>query len=125
MSVPTVHAFVSDLGQKSGWDAVSINRLQLAAEEALVVMLEKSDGSAETRQLRIEARAGDGAIETDVVVAPRGSNLEDALPVAALGTAPPEEVLPFRILASIVDDFRHQQFHGIDFVTLRVRSRTA
>jgi xanthine permease XanP len=124
-SVPSVHEFVSSLGQSSGWDAMSINRLQLAAEEALVVMLERSNGSSEDRTLRIEARAAEGAIELDVVVAPRDANLEDALPMAALGTAPPEEVLPFRILASIVDDFRHQQFHGIDFVTLRVRSRAS
>jgi hypothetical protein len=33
-------------------------------------------------------------------------------------------VLPFRILASIVDEFRHQQNHGIDFGTFRVRGRT-
>jgi xanthine permease XanP len=124
-SVPAVHEFVTALGQVAGWDAASINRLQLAAEEALVVMLEKSDDPGSVRQLRIEAREADGVIELDVIVAPRGTNLEDAMPVAALGTAPPEEVLPFRILASIVDDFRHQQFHGIDFITLRVRSRTA
>jgi len=124
-SVPAVHDFVDAQGRRAGWNAASINRLQLAAEEALVVMLEKSGDPTATRQLRIEARAGDGAIELDVVVAPRGTNLADALPLAALGDARPEEVLPFRILASIVDDFRHQQFHGIDFVTLRVRSRAA
>jgi len=125
-SVPAVHDFVEALGRRAGWNAASINRLQLAAEEALVVMLEKSgDSVAVTRQLRIEARASDGAIELDIIVAPRGINLEDQLPLAALANAPPEEVLPFRILASIVDDFRHQQFHGIDFVTLRVRSRAA
>ena len=118
------HALAAALGQRIGWEAGSINRLQLAAEEAIVVMLDKSDAAAPVRQLRLEAREEEGAIELDVVVAPRGANLEDALPLAMLGTAPPEDVLPFRILASIVDDFRHQQFHGIDFVTLRVRGRT-
>ena len=76
-------------------------------------------------ELRIEARHDDGEIELDIIVAPRDTNLEDALPHAVRGNAPPEEALPFRILASIVDDFRHQQFHGIDFVTLRISSRKA
>jgi NCS2 family nucleobase:cation symporter-2/xanthine permease XanP len=121
-SVPGVHEFIDSLGRRVGWDPSAINRMQLAAEETIVIMLEKAtDGPA--RQLRIEARQDEGAIELDIVVAPRGTNLEDALPHAMRSSAPPEEVLPFRILASIVDDFRHQQYHGIDFVTLRVSGR--
>lgn len=118
-SVPIVHEFVERLGQRTGWDSAAIQRLQLAAEETMVIMLDRMSAD-DKRQLRIEARRDDATIELDVIVAPRDINLEDALPHAIRGNAPPEEVLPFRILSSIVDDFRHQQFHGIDFLTLRV-----
>ena len=121
-SVPEVHAFVERAGKRSGWDASAINRLQLAAEEALVIMIDRMAAS-DQRQVRIEARHDDGQIELDIICAPRDTNLEDALPHAVRGNAPPEEALPFKILASIVDDFRHQQFHGIDFVTLRISGR--
>jgi anti-sigma regulatory factor (Ser/Thr protein kinase) len=123
-SVPKVHEFVEAIARGAGWDKPAINRLQLAAEEALVVMLEKAESKAlAERQLRIEVRQNEGMIELDLIVAPRGTNLEDELPLAMQSKAPPEKMLSFRILSSIVDDIRHQQFHGIDVVTLRVSSR--
>jgi xanthine permease XanP len=123
-SVPKVHEFVEEIARIAGWDKPAINRLQLASEEALVVMLEKAERvEPGERQLRIEVRQGEEMIELDLIVAPRGANIEDELPLAMQSKAPPEEMLPFRILSSIVDDIRHQQFHGIDIVTLKVSSR--
>jgi NCS2 family nucleobase:cation symporter-2/xanthine permease XanP len=123
-SVPKVHEFVETIAHAAGWDKPAINRLQLAAEEALVVMLERAESKAlAERQLRIEVRQNENQIELDLIVAPRGANLEDELPLAMQSKAPPEEMLSFRILSSIVDDIRHQQFHGIDVVTLKVSSR--
>jgi hypothetical protein len=81
--------------------------------------------ASDQRKVRIHAHQDEDMIELDIIVAPRDINLEDALPHAIRGNAPPEEALPFKILASIVDDFRHQQFHGIDFVTLRISGRKA
>jgi NCS2 family nucleobase:cation symporter-2/xanthine permease XanP len=53
-SVPEVHAFVERAGKRSGWDATAINRLQLAAEEALVIMIERMAAS-DQRKVRIHA----------------------------------------------------------------------
>ncbi|MEX0807389.1 MAG: solute carrier family 23 protein [Dongiaceae bacterium] len=123
-SVPKVHEFVEAIARRAGWDKPAINRLQLAAEEALVVMLEKAEGTAaDERLLRVEVRQEEGMIELDLITAPRGANLEDELPLVMRSAGPPEELLSFRILNSIVDDIRHQQFHGIDVVTLKVSSR--
>jgi xanthine permease XanP len=122
-SVPRVHEFVKAQASRAGWDKAATNRLQLAAEEVLVVMSEKSLDEEGDRQLRIDARERDGSIELDIVVAPRGANLEDRLALMATPAEAPEEAFAFRILASIVDEFHHQQYHGTDFVTLRVASR--
>ncbi|HKY94895.1 MAG TPA: solute carrier family 23 protein [Kiloniellales bacterium] len=123
-SVPRVHEFVKAQASHAGWDKAATNRLQLAAEEVLVVMSEKSLEEERERQLRIDAREREGSIELDIVVAPRGANLEDRLTLMATPLeSPPEEAFAFRILASIVDEFHHQQYHGTDFVTLRVASR--
>lgn len=122
-SVPEVHAFVRAQATHAGWDRAATNRLQLAAEEVLVVMSEKRL-EEEGRWLRIDARERDEAIELDIIVAPRDVNLEDRLSLMASATpASPEDAFAFRILASIVDEFRHAQYHGTDFVTLRVASR--
>jgi len=121
-SVPRIHAFVQGLASRAGWDRPATNRLQLAAEEVLVVMLEKAPEVGD-RLLRIDARQAAETIELDIVAAPRGANLEDRLAVLGAAEASPEEALSFRILASIVDEFRHQQYHGTDFITLKVASR--
>jgi len=123
-SVPRVHEFVKAQAAHAGWDKAASNRLQLAAEEVLVVMSDRSLEAEGGRQLRIDARERNGSIELDIVVAPRDANLEDRLALMATpAEAPPEEAFAFRILASIVDEFRHQQYHSADFVTLRVASR--
>jgi len=123
-SVPKVHEFVKAQASRAGWDKAATNRLQLAAEEVLVVMSDKSSEDEGGRQLHIDARERDGSIELDIVVAPRGTNLEDRLALMKTpAEAPPEEAFAFRILASIVDEFHHAQYHSADFVTLKVGSR--
>jgi NCS2 family nucleobase:cation symporter-2/xanthine permease XanP len=122
-SVPRVHEFVKAQALHAGWDKAATNRLQLAAEEVLVVMSERSLEEEHYRRLHIEARELNGSIELDIVVAPQDINLEDRLTLMAASKVPPEDAFAFRILASIVDEFRHAQYHGADFVTLRVASR--
>ncbi len=120
-SVPQVQDFVERVARKADWDAAASGRLQLAAEEALLVMLQDDTGG---RSLTIDARVDEAAIELDIVATPLGANLEDLLAhFSAHHAAAPEEAVSYRILASIVDELRHRQFHGVDFVTLRISSR--
>ncbi len=124
-SIAKVQDFLQEAAKAEGWDRPAIRRLQLAAEETFVVMLERQGGDqeGEVRKLGMTVRPDEGALELDIVAAPQGANLEDQLQHFAKGEAAPEEALSFRILASIVEDLRHQQFHGTDFVTLRVVCR--
>ncbi len=59
----------------------------------------------------------------DILAAPQSANLEDRMLHFAKAEAAPEDALSFRILASIVEEFSHQQYHSTDFVTLRVACR--
>lgn len=123
-ALPAVQDFLRAFAQRAGWERGAAHRLQLAAEETLVVMLERAAGEGPVRQLRVEARRQEGAIELDIVVAPLDANLADALAQVPAGAATPaEDALSFRILRSIVDELRHQQYHGIDFITLKVSGR--
>jgi NCS2 family nucleobase:cation symporter-2/xanthine permease XanP len=123
-SLPAVQDFLQGVARGAGWDRAATHRLQLAAEETLLVMLEHAAAGAAPRQLRVEARRAGALIELDIVVGPLGANLSDAMAeVAAAGETPAEDAISFRILRSIVEEMRHQQYHGIDFITLKVGSR--
>lgn len=122
-ALPEVQRFLQGVAQAAGWDRAASSRLQLAAEETLVVMLDQVGGEGAPRQLRLDARRADSAIELDIVVAPLSANLTDDLTRSAAQEVSLEEALPFRILRSIADEIRHQQYHGIDFITLKVSSR--
>ncbi len=121
-SLPRLQDFLRKTAERAGWDGGAIKRLQLAAEETLVVLLERADGR-EDRTLTIEARRDEGMIGLHITAAPQGANLEDRLAQLDGGDVAPEDALSFRILASIVDEFIHQQYHDVDHLTLRVSSR--
>lgn len=120
--IAKVQDFLQEVARAAGWDKPAINRLHLAAEETLVVMLERSQPD-EQRKLRLDARPDEGTIVLDFVSASQSANLEDELLHFAKGEAAAEDALSFRILASIVEELRHQQYHGTDFVTLHVACR--
>jgi len=121
-SLKPLHDFAQRLAVDAGWDRPASNRLQLAVEELFLVLLDQKKGEGAGR-LRIEARREAETIVLDIVAGPQGANLEDELPRQAQREPDAEDALSYRILNSIVDDLRHQQYHGIEFLTLRLSSR--
>jgi xanthine permease XanP len=120
--VPQVQSFVREKALAAGWDRATIGRLELVVEEALVFLVEHTQ-TTESRQLRVEFRAPLGAIELDLLSAPAGANLQDSVAGLQEAAPEPETDLSLRILASLVDDIRHQQFHGVDVLALRLLPR--
>ena len=118
-AVPLVRDFVLESARQTDWDRAASDRLELAAEEAVIVMLSEAEDGKE-RTLRLDARVEQGVIELDIVVALTGANIEDQLAVFDDSTDDIEAGLGYRILAAMVDEFRHQQYHGVDFLTLRM-----
>jgi NCS2 family nucleobase:cation symporter-2/xanthine permease XanP len=120
---PVAHAFSVRLG----WDEVAENRLMLACEEALLFLLEQRAGQEPaTARERVHLRftAVDGEAEVEIICAPADVNVQTAL--ASLpdsGDTDPEADLSLRLLRAVTRDIRHLQYHGVDYLLLRVDSR--
>ncbi|GAB5470726.1 MAG: hypothetical protein Kilf2KO_37560 [Rhodospirillales bacterium] len=121
-SLPQVRDFLQDAARRAGWDRPAINRLTLAAEETLVILLEQA-AEVKPRLLRLDVRAQAEGIELDIVAGRQDSNLEDAIARQLGAEVDSEAALSFRILASIVEELHHRQYQGIDFITLKVACR--
>jgi len=125
-AVPKVHAYLRDFAARLGWDGPAVDRLQLAAEEALIYLIGCRGAEADpTRQVRVVARAVDGVAELDISAGPQGGpHIDDAM--AGLrddGTFTPDEA-PLRLLRHLCQSVEHQQFRSSDHLTLRVTSRS-
>jgi NCS2 family nucleobase:cation symporter-2/xanthine permease XanP len=120
---PVVHAFSARLG----WDAAAEGRLMLACEESLLFLLERRMGTepAATRErVHLSFTAVDGEAEVELVCAPSDVNVQAA--VASLpetGESDPEADLSLRLLRAMTREIRHLQYHGVDYLMLRVDSR--
>jgi xanthine permease XanP len=120
---PVVHAFSVRLG----WDATAENRLMLVCEESMLFLLEQrtDQAPATTRErVHLSFTAVDGEAEVELVCAPSNVNVQAA--VASLpqtSETDPEVDLSLRLLRAMTREIRHLQYHGVDYLMLRVDSR--
>ncbi len=126
--LPKIDQFLDDVAGSMGWNTDSTVRLRSAGEETVTSLLqpvneyadEKSAGK--TPGLLIVARPEAGAVELEFVSVVEGEeNLEDRL--AFLDEQ--EEVIDdreisFRLLRHYASSVRHQKYHGMDIVTVKV-----
>ena len=118
--LPKVREFLAAFASRSGWDAAMAERLGAACEETLLTLVRQE--KEEDRRLRLVAyREGDGAVLEFVVVS-REENVQDRLAMlgAEPGQAPVEEEVSLRLLRRLASSVRHQQYRGMDVVTVRV-----
>ena len=118
--LPKVKEFLGAFASRSGWDAAMAERLDAACEETLLTLVRQED--EEERRLRLVAyREGGGAV-LEFVVASRGENVQDRLALLGdePGEAPAEEEVSLRLLRRLASSVRHQQYRGMDVVTVRV-----
>lgn len=119
---PLAHAFSTRLG----WDVQAENRLMLACEEAMLFLLEQRTTQVPTtkrERVHIRFTAVDGEAEVEIICAPADVNVQTA--VAALPETDdkdPEADLSLRLLRAMTRDIRHLQYHGVDYLLLRVDS---
>ena len=124
-SLPKIDEFLRGLASRDGWDRASTERLAAAGDESLAVLLQLAATSPENgeRRLTIYAQRGEGYFDLDLVTALEGENVEDHL--AYLGNLPPEpdeHEVSFRLLMHHASSVRHQKYHGIDVVTVRIEN---
>ena len=118
--LPKIREFLGAFASRSGWDAAMAERLDAACEETLLTLVRQE--KEEERRLRLVAyREGSGAV-LEFVVASRDENVQDRLALLGdePGEAPAEEEVSLRLLRRLASSVRHQQYRGMDVVTVRV-----
>lgn len=122
-ALPKLADFLRSFASKAGWDKASAeNRLVLVGEETLTNLLDGGEGAEGERRLAVTAQKAAGGVELEFVSASAGEeNLEDRL--SYLGEAPDVTDVretSFRLLRGYASSVRHQKYHDVDIVTLRV-----
>ena len=122
-SLPEIDTFLRGFAAGIGWQAPAADRLCAAGEETLSILTEQAGESEPEgrRLLVITARQVEGSAEIEFLAAAAGDNLEDRL--AYLSEQPEimdEHEISFRLLRHYASTVRHQKYHDLDIVTVRV-----
>ena len=122
-ALPEVDRFVREFAGELGWSEVSTQRLGSAAEETLMSMIQAGDehSPGDAPRLIVVARPEAGLVEMEFLAVFDDKNIEDRL--AYLAEQPEvvdEREISLRLLRHYASSVRHQKYHGMDIVTVRV-----
>ena len=122
-SLPGIDKFLRRFAAGIGWTEPATGRLCAAGEETLSILIEQAGESAREggRLLVITVRHVEETAELEFLAAAAGENLEDRL--AYLSEQPEildEHEISFRLLRHYASSVRHQKYHDLDIVTVRV-----
>ena len=125
-SLPEIREFLASFATREGWGAAMAARLDAVAEEALLTLVRDDEDGREPggrRRFRLTAQRADGGATLELVVAPRGENLQDRLALLqdASDEAGLEREVSLRLLRHLASSVRHQQYHDMDVVTVTVK----
>ena len=126
---PRIDAFLGDVAARMGWNEAATGRLRSAGEEAVSSLLQPDNefSEAESREspprLMISARPDGRAVDLEFISVLEEENLGDRL--AYLEEEPQvadEREVSFRLLRHYASSVRHQKYHGMDIIVVRVES---
>lgn len=122
-SLPGIDRFLRGFAAGIGWTEPATGRLCAVGEETLSVLTDPDGkGAADGgRLLVITARHSEETAELEFLAVAAGENLEDRL--AYLSEQPEildEHEISFRLLRHYASSVRHQKYHDLDIVTVRV-----
>ena len=125
-----IDEFVKEVADQMEWSEASTERLRSAGEEALSSLLQPSneyeagDTDGRTPRLMIVARPDGKAVELEFIsVLWDEQNLGDRLAyLDEEDEAVDDREMSFRLLRHYASSVRHQKYHGLDIVTVRVES---
>ncbi len=125
LALPKIRTFLGEFTSRSGWDTAMENRLVGAAEETLLMLLQRSeDVENRGRRLLLMAHKESGRAILEFVAAPGEENLQDRIGLLgerADATSGEQEV-SLRLLRHLASSVRHQQYHDTDIVTVLVEA---
>ena len=119
-----IRDFLGVFASRNGWDTSMANRLDAVGEEALLTLLGQDEAEEERqrRRLLLVAHKEDGAAILEFVASMGEENLQDQ--IALLSERPAENLIErevsLRLLRHLASSVRHQQYHDVDIVTVRV-----
>ena len=123
--LPKIRAFLEAFAARRGWNVAMADRLCLAAEETLQILIQQGEdeATAKGRRLCLVARSdGASAANLEFVAATSEGNIEDHMAILAERdvNAPLEHEISLRLLRQFTSSVRHQQYHDSDIVTIRI-----
>ncbi len=121
--LPRIDAFLQKVAARMGWEAAATGRLRSAGEETLASLLQSGEEypEGERPRLIVAVRPEAGAVELEFLAVFDEENLEDRLAYLNEQTETfDERELSFRLLRHYASSVRHQQYQGLDVVTVRV-----
>ena len=121
--LPQIESFLREIAAKLGWEAGPSERLRSAGEETLSSLLQEAnqDPPDRTPRLIISARPEGAAVELEFVTASEEENMEDRLAYLDDETEVEDDSgISFRLLRHYASSVKHQKYHGMDIVTVRV-----
>ncbi len=123
--LPEIDGFLRGLASRLGWNEASAQRLRSAGEETLISLLqsEEVEGAEEVPKLIVMAHLEGEAVELEFLAVFDEENLEDRLAYLSDETEGVEEgEISLRLLRHYASTVNHQKYHGLDIVTVQVRS---
>lgn len=123
VGLPQLDAFLRALATRMRWNPAATERLCSAGEEALLSLVHQDEDETdrEGRHLLVVARNDYGTAELEFIAALGDDNLEDRMLILREQVdRPNERELSLRLLRHFASSVRHQQYHDIDIVTVRV-----
>ncbi|MDE0249170.1 MAG: hypothetical protein OXO56_14740 [Gammaproteobacteria bacterium] len=120
-----IDEFMVKFAARKGWGEEMERRLRAVGEEtALILLRGDGDEDAEGPERRLLLIAGgDGhAANLEFIATIDETNIEDQLAALSEGAPSVGEEIPLRLLRHYASSIRHQQYHDIDILTIRVES---
>ena len=122
-ALPRVDEFLRGIAADLNWNEAATERLRSAGEETLSTLMISEDGqsTAGGSRLTVTARPAGAAVDLEFVAATDQENLEDRIAYLSTELQIPEpSEIPLRLLRHYASAVRHQKYHGLDIVTVRV-----
>ena len=133
---PEVDAFLVRFAARKGWGGDMELRLRAVGEETMQILTRGDgegaaggEGAADVdraagveRRLLLLASADGNAADLEFIATTDQTNLEDQLTMLTevAGNVPVDAETPLRLLRHYASSIRHQQYHDIDILTIRV-----
>ena len=122
-STSEVDEFLNKFASSIRWDEAMSTRLRAAGEELLTTLVNsyEASGTEEVCKLLITVRRDEDVVEMEFIAGPSTENLEIRLDnLAERPDTEEDRDLSFRLLRHYASSIRHQSYHNVDIVTMRV-----